>query len=249
MSDQSRWIYISPHFDDAVLSCGGLIWEQAQAGIPVEIWTVCAGHAPAGKLSALATRIHSEWKTGSPEQTILARRAEDIEAARRVGATVAHCDVPDAIYRKKPNGRSIYTRKIMRPPAPIDLELGIVEKMQAAIEAQGIRPDDTLVCQLTVGGHVDHRLVRRAAERLGKPLLYYIDIPYYLNFPETLAKFEKGLTRQKFPVSAPGLKAWQDGIAAYASQIEMLLGTDEQMRQRIAGYCQEYGGQVLLRKA
>jgi len=40
-----RWIYISPHFDDAVLSCGGLIWEQTHKGITVEIWTVCAGDA------------------------------------------------------------------------------------------------------------------------------------------------------------------------------------------------------------
>jgi LmbE family N-acetylglucosaminyl deacetylase len=32
-----RWIYLSPHFDDAVLSCGGLIFDQAQAGTPVEI--------------------------------------------------------------------------------------------------------------------------------------------------------------------------------------------------------------------
>ena len=27
-----RWIYLSPHFDDAVLSCGGLIWEQTHSG-------------------------------------------------------------------------------------------------------------------------------------------------------------------------------------------------------------------------
>jgi len=43
-----------PHFDDAVLSCGGLIWEQTQKGIPVEIWTVCAGDAPPGSPSMLA---------------------------------------------------------------------------------------------------------------------------------------------------------------------------------------------------
>ena len=39
-----RWIYISPHLDDAVLSAGGLLYDQAQKGIPVEIWTVVCGY-------------------------------------------------------------------------------------------------------------------------------------------------------------------------------------------------------------
>jgi len=38
-----RWIYLSPHFDDAVLSCGGLIFDQTCGGTAVEIWTVFAG--------------------------------------------------------------------------------------------------------------------------------------------------------------------------------------------------------------
>jgi hypothetical protein len=37
--DAMRWIYLSPHLDDAALSAGGLIYEQTQAGIQVEIWT------------------------------------------------------------------------------------------------------------------------------------------------------------------------------------------------------------------
>ena len=28
-----RWIYLSPHLDDAVLSCGGLIFEQSRQGL------------------------------------------------------------------------------------------------------------------------------------------------------------------------------------------------------------------------
>ena len=48
------WIYLSPHFDDAVLSCGWLIWQQAQAGQRVEIWTVCAGEIPPGPLTPFA---------------------------------------------------------------------------------------------------------------------------------------------------------------------------------------------------
>lgn len=248
MSDQPRWIYISPHFDDAVLSCGGLIWEQTHAGIPVEIWTICTGQAPAGRLSKFAKSVHAGWNTTTAEETLALRSEEDRKAAAIVGATVAHLGIPDAIYRKNPAGRSIYTKKIMRRPAKIDLEMGIVEKMQAAIEANRLLPDDTIVCQLTVGGHVDHRLVRMAVERLGRPLLYYIDIPYYLNFPETLPQHEKGMEYQPFPVTSQGLKAWQDGISAYASQVPALLKSDEEMRQRIEAYYKDFNGQKLLRK-
>ena len=25
-----KWVYLSPHFDDVVLSAGGLVWEQTR---------------------------------------------------------------------------------------------------------------------------------------------------------------------------------------------------------------------------
>ena len=54
-----RWIYLSPHFDDAVLSCGGLIRAQSQEGLAVEIWTIFAGDPPPGPLSEFALKIHA----------------------------------------------------------------------------------------------------------------------------------------------------------------------------------------------
>ncbi len=27
-----RWVYLSPHFDDVILSSAGLVWEQVQVG-------------------------------------------------------------------------------------------------------------------------------------------------------------------------------------------------------------------------
>ncbi len=42
------WIFVSAHFDDVVLSAGGLVWELTRRGDQVEVWTVCAGNPPAG---------------------------------------------------------------------------------------------------------------------------------------------------------------------------------------------------------
>ncbi|WP_366972639.1 PIG-L family deacetylase, partial [Thermoflexus sp.] len=36
------WV-LSPHPDDAVLSCGGTLYRTARAGIPVRVITVFAG--------------------------------------------------------------------------------------------------------------------------------------------------------------------------------------------------------------
>ncbi len=39
-------LFLSPHPDDAVLSCGGLIHQLTQKGEPVTILTVMAGDPP-----------------------------------------------------------------------------------------------------------------------------------------------------------------------------------------------------------
>ncbi|MBN2499463.1 MAG: PIG-L family deacetylase, partial [Anaerolineales bacterium] len=56
-----KLIYLSPHLDDVALSCGGLVWEQAQAGMAVEVWSVCAGDPPPGELSEYARSLHARW--------------------------------------------------------------------------------------------------------------------------------------------------------------------------------------------
>ena len=40
--NDSHWIYLSPHLDDAVYSCGGMLWEQVQRGVQAEVWTIFA---------------------------------------------------------------------------------------------------------------------------------------------------------------------------------------------------------------
>src|SRR5512140_3401369 len=173
-----HWIYISPHFDDAVLSCGGLIWDQSQAGEEVEIWTLFAGDPPQGPLSDFATVNHKLWGVTSGEEVVAMRKAEDEAAARIVGAELVHYAIPDCIYRRSPAGEYLYTETVFASPHPADK---YPPRRVAATLKSELSQGDTLVCPLTLGGHVDHVLARRAAESLHKPLLYYADIPYLLN--------------------------------------------------------------------
>ena len=92
------WIYLSPHFDDVALSCGGLVWEQSQARENVQVWTICAGEVPPGPLSPFAAELHARWEAG--QNAPAERRVEDLAACRAMGAVHRHFDLPDCIYRR-----------------------------------------------------------------------------------------------------------------------------------------------------
>ncbi len=46
-----RYVYLSPHPDDAALSAAGLIHDLTQTGNAVEIWNLFCGFPPEGELS------------------------------------------------------------------------------------------------------------------------------------------------------------------------------------------------------
>jgi hypothetical protein len=105
-----------------------------------------------------------------------------------------------------------------------------------------LKPDDKLVCQFALGSHLDHVLVRQAVELLQRPLLYDVDIPYLFTFPQELASKTAGLKETAHSVSEAGLTSWQDAIAAYTSQMEMLFETPDAMREKIRQYWSENNG-------
>lgn len=237
-----RWIYLSPHLDDAALSCGGLIWEQTHTGIEVEMWTICAGEPPSGEISPLAQELHTRWQSGSPLQTLSLRRAEDQNAARRLGATARHFPIPDCIYRRDAQGNWLYPQKIFTPLSPAENTLP--EQIASLLEKK-LTNYDTLVCPLALGGHVDHLLTRVAVERLKRPLWYYADIPYLLRNPQEINQATLGLSASPFFISPAGLSAWQDATAAYPSQISSLFEDERDMRQRIREYLQQNNSLLL----
>lgn len=233
-----RWIYLSPHLDDAVLSAGGFIYDQTRAGTPVEIWTFMCGYPPEGELSPFAQKLHEMWGTTGADETIRIRRAEDVNAAGILGATTRHFDFLDCIYRRGRDGEWLYTDVFVPPDTR---ESGLPQEIADTISAR-LKPDDVLVAQLSIGPHIDHVTVRIAAELLGRPLLYDADVPYWFTYADQLAAKSAGMKASVQPVSEAGLGAWQEAIAAYASQLSMLFDSPEKMRQDIAKYRADHGG-------
>lgn len=240
----TRWIFLSPHFDDAVLSCGGMLWELAQDGHRVEVWTICAGDPPPGHLPPFAAELHARWQMEA--HSVAARAAEDRAACQAVSAAWRHFYLPDCIYRWLPDETPLIHRRddlfdLRKPLNPVE-----VEQVRGWL-AENLPAGSRLVVPLTIGGHIDHRTVRAAAEGLPIRLWYYADYPYVVTEKINLrAWLGAGWRRRRFAVSPAGLAAWQAGIACYASQISSFWHSLDEMRAAMQAYL-EQGGSSLWR--
>jgi LmbE family N-acetylglucosaminyl deacetylase len=233
-----RYIYFSPHLDDAALSAGGLIHDLTQTGNTVEIWNFFCGFPPEGELSPFAQELHFEWGTASAEETICIRRAEDEKAASIMGAKAIFFDFLDCIYRRGPVGDWLYVDVFVPPhEADADLPAHIADSISAHLAR-----DDVLVCQLSVGSHVDHVIARQAAELLARPLLYAVDIPYLFKYPHELEAKSAGMKEKFFRISEAGLASWQDAADAYVSQLSTLIESGQNLRDMLRSYRDEQGG-------
>jgi LmbE family N-acetylglucosaminyl deacetylase len=232
-----RWIYLSPHLDDAVLSAGGLIHDQVQAGIPVEIWTVMSGF-PSGieEYSFLATVNHAIWGFFSGEESVRARREEDETAAGLLGARAVHFDFLDCIYRRGRDGNWLYNVKLDEPydvevlskrsmeaitSPPHEEDAGLPSQIAEMVSSRLVR-DDVLVCQLAVGSHVDHVLVRRQRNWSGVRSYTTSTSPICSTNPRNSPRNRPECRKMSMRVTEAGLRSWQEAVLAYKSQIPVL---------------------------
>jgi LmbE family N-acetylglucosaminyl deacetylase len=97
-----KWVFLSPHFDDVVLSAGGLVWKLTNTGDKVEIWTICAGDPPFDQpLTDYAQMLHIFWELGE-EDVPYSRSKEDAACCQVLKTGYRRYTVPDNIYRYIP---------------------------------------------------------------------------------------------------------------------------------------------------
>lgn len=90
--------YISPHFDDAIGSCGGRIHSDLVNGTDVYLITIFS--KVTGPFSDYAILLHNYWKLSDPFND---RKNENFEACKSLGIKTINLEYEDAIYRKKDN--------------------------------------------------------------------------------------------------------------------------------------------------
>lgn len=167
---------LSPHLDDAVFSCGGLLAQMADAG-----WRVCMATAftrsvvPAQGF-ALACQLD---KGLAPEVDYMAlRRAEDGEAAAILGVEPRWLDLPEAPHRGYGSAPELF--------GPLREDDDVSRPLAALIVALVDELHPTLVlAPQGLGAHVYHRQMIRAVQAAlpGGPVAWYRDTPYAIRNP------------------------------------------------------------------
>jgi len=237
-----KHIYLSPHLDDAVMSCGGIIHQQASNGDQVQVITIFAGEYQGGTPSPFALVQHEYW--GNPPHPMPLRRAEDRAALVLLGADAVHLDCLDAVYRAGLDGEWLYANEEalwqnVHPADPLaeDGAQNLVNRLEALLPPPS---QDLIYAPLCVGQHVDHQLAHQAARELharGYRMAFYEDYPYAM---------EPGATG--FALAAAGAQEWEvapvsltpENLAAkvsalhyYRSQMYVLFGGIENMPNRV----------------
>lgn len=218
-----KWIFLSPHLDDVVFSCGGLVWERVQAGVEVAIWTICAGDPPDDAYSSFAKSLHKTWQL--PERVTQHRRTEDEEACEVLGAVPKHFMIPDAIYRRSPESEAwLYPSEEALFSGLDPIEKPLVE-MISLLLSHDLSDVDRVVSPLGIGNHVDHELTRKAAHRLERELFFYADFPYvHETQNQSILKImaqSEDWEEVSYKISPSALSAWKEASACYRSQISL----------------------------
>jgi LmbE family N-acetylglucosaminyl deacetylase len=246
-SVMSRRIFLSPHPDDAVLSCGGWIGQLAQSGERPIVMTIFGGDRPAAApLSDFAHSLHKRWQLG--DDAPARRRDEDRAACDRLGCYLIHLPFADAVYRIDPlTRRCLYDSEEAIFGAVRDREL--IEQVAEAVQSrlQRASPNPGLVVPLTAGGHVDHVITRLAAERLNADMIYYEDYPY-AEQPERMTHVwghADGAAcewvSETVELNEAALQAKIEAFLQHRSQISTFYRDDEEVRQRMRAYAELVG--------
>jgi hypothetical protein len=209
---------LSPHLDDAVLSCGALLAHLAPR-LRITVVSVFTSAAPP-PWSLPARRALRALGTSDAEELFRRRRAEDLEVLDELGAAAVHLGFADALFRRSGRGRPAY--RTFRFDAARGRVAGCDAGLAAAVGARfgGLARGlgaGLVLAPLGIGRHVDHLIGRRAVAGCGLPCVYYSDFPYSRTaWPE--ASFVRGLV--PYP--------WLHGRAENA--------------RRIAGYRTQFAG-------
>jgi LmbE family N-acetylglucosaminyl deacetylase len=235
-----RLIFLAPHPDDAVLSCGGWIYQLAQNGERPIVITLFGGDAPAAvPRSDFARSLQERWQLG--DDAPARRRDEDLAACDRLGCFLTHLPFADAVYRTDEHGQPVYESE--EAIFGDNREASIVDRVAEALAARVERVFNArLVAPLTAGQHVDHVITRLAAERLDTDPIYYEDYPY-AEQPERMTHVWGGAEwlSETIGLSEAALNAKIEAFLLHRSQISTFYRDDDEVRQRMRAYAEVVG--------
>lgn len=231
----SAAVILSPHLDDAVLSCGALL-AHLVGKCPVTVVTVFTQAAPPPWSLPARLQLRAIG-VGDVDDFYQERRAEDTKVLAEIGAAVVHLGLRDAMFRRVGDtaGRHLFPKRWPAYPTfRFDIARGRIARSDAGLPAEvgalvgGVVRETgarVLFAPLGVGKHVDHMITRRACQHLPATQHLPLRTVYYSDFPYSeKAEPEPGFLRRTGLAPHP----WLSGRAENAD--------------RIAGYRTQFAG-------
>lgn len=228
-------LFLSPHLDDAVLSCGATIHQLVTQGEAVTILTIMAGDPPQPLPDTpIIADLHQRWQVGY--EPVAARRAEDERACTQLGAAAIHWLLGDCVYRvAQKNGATLALypseESLWGPVHPDD-------PAPAFLRDAKLPPYTHLYVPVGSRHHVDHRIVRDWGVSLGaEALLLYEEYPYEIDATMELERALNYFAPRQLellarPVSEADVQGKLQAIACYESQISTFWPSLPEMEQQ-----------------
>jgi LmbE family N-acetylglucosaminyl deacetylase len=228
-------VFLSPHFDDAVYSCGGTIARLLEEGQTVRVVTVMAGVPKHYPSSPIVRALHARWQAG--DDPIATRRQEDEQAILGMGAQLTQLEAFDCVYRTH-DGTALYPDEgaLWGDIHPNDDARHALDSLWASLQGQ------TVYAPLGVGNHVDHRIVRDAslaywaAHPRTFTLCLYTDYPYMRDearVQDALAGLAHRLDERWQALDERHIVAKIAAMACYRSQISTFWQDEQAMAQEV----------------
>lgn len=238
--------FLSPHYDDVSISCGGTAALLAAHDVAPETVIVFAQDDTAGTRTHFADEQHARW--GLTDASVsLGRQREESAAATILGTVVRLLPFADAIYR---GDRYLNDDQLFGPTAADEAD--VPPKIAASL-GLNVAPDPAvrIYAPLGFGNHVDHQHVFTAAaeaSQAGWDVWFYEDLPYGLEPAVRDARFA-ALSDQGINIDVVELidvsATWRrklDAIMCYASQLDVIFrhvvlqATRDQIDQAMQAY-------------
>ena len=223
-------LFLSPHLDDVVFSCGGLAAVLHDRG-----WhTILATAFTATVLPTTGFALACQLDKGlSPDVDYMAlRRAEDMEAARILGFDeVLHLNFAEAPHRGYESAQALF--------GDIHDNDAILPALSASLaQLQHDHSPELVVAPQGLGNHVDHiQMVRAVDQAIMAALVRYRDTPYAIRHsigerdPVAVAVDITKVLHRKLQASC-----------AYATQIGYQFGGAEQTATALRNFASSEAG-------
>lgn len=237
-----RVLIISPHLDDAVLSCGDLIAKLIEEGKRVDVLTIFSGLIEKESLSPAALKFHSNCFLD--EKAMTHRKKEDKKAHKLLKCNSLYLNMPECLYRSDSNGHLYPDLNNIYYLDDRD-NITIYELSKKLLKY--VNNYEVILCPLGLGSHADHLVTNYAInsikEKTTGKLYFYEDVAYVCYYYRENEKSNWGgkLLYKIIEISEKNFQKKIDSVLIYRSQLNILWENYFQLYDDLNRLSKKYG--------